>query len=220
MISSRFNLGAALSLAFGETFFMVSVSLLISVIIGTLLGYLLYSSSNRYLSKRIWTNRVTGFLINSIRSMPFIILLVVLLPLSGLIVRTQIGPVAVIVPLSISSTAFFSRLSESAFNGVDKGVVEYAVSSGASGARVFMTVLLPEASSSLISAITVNAIALLGSSAMAGTIGGGGVGDLAIRYGYQRFQTNIMLICVAVLLVLVQALQLTGDYFSRRANKK
>jgi D-methionine transport system permease protein len=220
MISSRFNLGAALSLAFGETFFMVSVSLVISVTLGTLLGYLLYSSSNRYLSKRIWTNRVTGFLINSIRSMPFIILLVVLLPLSGLIVRTQIGPVAVIVPLSISSTAFFSRLSESAFNGVDKGVVEYAVSSGASGARVFMTVLLPEASSSLISAITVNAIALLGSSAMAGTIGGGGVGDLAIRYGYQRFQTNIMLVCVAVLLVLVQALQLTGDYFSRRANKK
>jgi D-methionine transport system permease protein len=220
MISSRFNLGFALLQAFGETFYMVLISLVIAVVLGTLLGYALYATANRYLAKRAWLNHSLSFIVNSIRSMPFIILLVVLLPLSAIIVGTQIGPTAVIVPLAISSTAFFSRLAESAFAGVDKGVVEYAISSGASSRRVVFEILLPEASSSLISAITVNAIALLGSSAMAGTIGGGGIGDLAIRYGYQRFQTDIMIICVVCLLVIVQVLQLIGDHSSRKANKR
>ncbi|HEY5584143.1 MAG TPA: methionine ABC transporter permease [Ruminiclostridium sp.] len=218
-MSSRFDLWAALRIAFGETFYMVLISLIISVVIGTLIGYLLYATSSKYLILNKSLNSVLGFVINCIRSLPFIILLIVLLPLSKIIVGTQVGASAVIVPLSISSSAFFSRLAESSFNSVNKGVIEYAISTGASGRRIFFSILLPEASSQILSAVTVCTIALLGSSAMAGTIGGGGVGDLAIRYGYQRYQTDILIICVVLLIIIVQGIQFLGDYVSRRANK-
>jgi D-methionine transport system permease protein len=218
-MSSRFNLWDALQQSFGETFYMVFLSLAISVVIGTLLGYLLYATSNKYLVFNKPINAVLGFVVNCVRSLPFIILLVVLLPLSKIVVGTQVGPTAVIVPLSISSSAFFARLAESAFNAVNKGVVEYAISTGATNRRILFSIMLPEASSQLLRSITVATIALFGSSAMAGTIGGGGIGDLAIRYGYQRYQTDILLICVAILIVIVQVVQFIGDHISRKVDK-
>lgn len=218
-MSSRFDLWEALRISFFETFYMVFFSLIISVVIGTLLGYLLYATSSKYLILNRPLNLILGFVVNCIRSLPFIILLILLLPLSKIIVGTQVGATAIIVPLSISSSAFFSRLAESSFHSVNKGVIEYAISTGASGLKIFFSILLPEAASQIISSVTVCTIALLGSSAMAGTIGGGGVGDLAIRYGYQRYQTGILLVCVVLLIIIVQVIQLLGDYVSRRANK-
>jgi D-methionine transport system permease protein len=207
-------------LALLETAFMVSLSLVISIILGTLLGYYLYATSNRYLMPNRGVNTAVGFIINTIRSMPFIILLVAILPLSKMVVGTMVGPKAIILPLVVSSTAFFSRLSESAFRGVNSGIVEYALSAGANNVQVFFTILLPEAGATLISAITVATIAMLGSSAMAGTVGGGGIGHFAISYGYERFQKDILLICIVILAVIVQIIQLVGDAISRRADKQ
>jgi D-methionine transport system permease protein len=218
-MSNRFSFVTALQKALWETAFMVSLSLVISIVLGTLLGYYLYATSNRYLLPNPYANSVLGFIVNMVRSMPFIILLVAVLPLSKAVVGTMVGPKAIILPLVVSSTAFFSRLSESAFRGVNKGVVEYALSAGATNVQIFFTILLPEAGATLISAVTVATIALLGSSAMAGTVGGGGVGHFAISYGYERFQTNILFICILVLAVIVQVIQLIGDLAARRADK-
>lgn len=218
-MSSKFNLWTTICDSFGETFYMVFVSLMISVIIGTFLGYLMYATANKHLSLNKPFNAALGFVVNCIRSLPFIILMVFLLPLSKVVVGTMVGPTAVIVPLSISGSAFFARLAETAFNSVNKGVVEYAISTGASSVRIFFSILLPEAFSQLLRSVTVSAIALLGSSAMAGTIGGGGVGDLAIRYGYQWFQTGVLLVCIALLLIIVQVIQFIGDCVARKADK-
>ncbi|MDR1977166.1 MAG: ABC transporter permease [Synergistaceae bacterium] len=218
-MSNRFSFVNALRGALLETAYMVSLSLVISIVLGTLLGYCLYATSNRYLMPNRYANSIIGFTVNMVRSMPFIILLVAVLPLSKVVAGTMVGPKAIILPLVISSTAFFSRLSESAFRGVNKGVVEYALSAGANNAQIFFTILLPEAGSTLISAVTVATIALLGSSAMAGTVGGGGVGHFAISYGYERFQTRILLVCIAVLAIIVQVIQFIGDLAARRADK-
>ncbi|MDR2178765.1 MAG: ABC transporter permease [Synergistaceae bacterium] len=218
-MSNRFSFVKALRLALLETAYMVSLSLVISIVLGTLLGYCLYATSNRYLLPNRSTNAVLGFVVNIIRSMPFIILLVAVLPLSKTVVGTMVGPKAIILPLVVSSTAFFSRLSESAFRGVNKGVVEYALSAGANNVQIFFTILLPEAGSTLLSAITVATVALLGSSAMAGTVGGGGVGHFAISYGYERFQTRILIVCIAILAAIVQVIQFIGDWAARRADK-
>jgi D-methionine transport system permease protein len=219
-MSNRFSFVKALRISLLETTFMVSVSLVISIVLGTLLGYYLYSTSNRYLMPNKYVNGILGFVVNTVRSMPFIILLVAILPLSKFLVGTLVGPRAIILPLVVSSTAFFSRLSESAFRGVSNGVVEYALSAGANNWQIFFTILLPEAGSALISAITVATIAMLGSSAMAGTVGGGGVGHFAISYGYERFQTSILFVCIVILAVIVQVIQFIGDAASRRADKQ
>ncbi|MDR3333161.1 MAG: ABC transporter permease [Synergistaceae bacterium] len=219
-MSNRFSFVNALRTALLETAFMVSLSLVISILLGTLLGYCLYATSNRYLMPNRGVNRALGFVVNMVRSMPFIILLVAILPMSKLVVGTMIGPKAIILPLVVSSTAFFSRLSESAFRGVNSGVVEYALSAGAGNARIFFTILLPEAGATLISAITVATIAMLGSSAMAGTVGGGGVGHFAISYGYERFQKDILFICIVILVVIVQIIQFVGDTISRRVDRQ
>jgi len=215
-----FDLKTALIKAFGETALMSGVSLLVAIIIGGIIGLLLYATSSRLFIRNKIINQLAGIIINIIRSVPFLILLVLLIPLSKTIVKTTIGPNAVIIPLSIAAISFFARLADSSFADVNQGVIESAISTGASKWAVVLRVLLPEALPSLVRNITVTAVSLIGFSAMAGTVGGGGIGDLAIRYGYQRYQISVMLICVVLLVLLVQGIQLIGDLIANSLDKK
>ena len=201
------------------TFKMIAISLIISLIVGGALGLILYITSNQLFFKNKLVNSIAGFIVNIIRSLPFVILLVLLIPFTKLITGTQIGPIAASVPISIASIAFFARLSEGAFNEIDKGVIEAAISSGSGFFLIFKDVLLVEARPSLIRAVTVNLISLIGCSAMAGIVGGGGIGDLAVRYGYYRYETGVMIVTVVILIVLVQFIQITGDLIVKRISK-
>ncbi len=216
----KINLFDALTRAFGETAVMVAISLGFAIVLGGALGLVLFATSNPLFIRNRAVNETVGIIINVTRSIPFLILLVLLIPLSKLVVQTTIGPAAVIVPLSVASIAFFARLAEISFSEVNRGVLEAAVASGAKKLYIVIHILIPEALPQLIKNITVTAVSLIGYSAMAGTVGGGGVGDLAIRYGYQRYQTDVMLICVAILVVLVQILQFGGDYAAKKLNRK
>ena len=216
----KINLFDALTRAFGETAVMVAISLGFAIALGGILGLVLFAMSNPLFIKNRAVNEAVGIIINVTRSIPFLILLVLLIPLSKLVVQTTIGPAAVVVPLSVASIAFFARLAEISFSEVNKGVLEAAVASGAKKLYIIVHILIPEALPQLIKNITVTAVSLIGYSAMAGTVGGGGVGDLAIRYGYQRYQTDVMLICVAFLIVLVQILQFLGDFAAKKLNRK
>ncbi|XKM12496.1 methionine ABC transporter permease [Orbaceae bacterium ac157xtp] len=202
-----------------ETFIMVGWSLLASIVFGALIGLFLYITSNRYFFKNRLINSVSGFIINALRSIPFLILLVAVLPIGYYIVNATIGPTAVIFPLALAATAFYARLAENALNQVDSGVVEAAVASGASHWRIITGILFPEAFSQLIRHATVTVISLIGYSAMAGIVGGGGIGDLAIRYGYQRYETTVLIICIIILIIIVQLLQFLGDYAANRIDK-
>lgn len=199
---------------------MIGTAMIISLIIGGALGLILYLTSSNLFFKNKFANSVAGFIINVIRSLPFVILLVLLLPLTKAIVGTNIGPEAATVPITIAAIAFFARLSEGAFSEVDKGVIEAAISSGASLHLILFDVLIVEAFPSLIRAITVNLVSLIGYSAMAGIVGGGGIGDLAIRYGYYRYETGVMIVTVLILLILVQAIQLVGDALATKLSKR
>ncbi|MFT8352093.1 MAG: methionine ABC transporter permease [Clostridium saccharoperbutylacetonicum] len=199
---------------------MIGTSMIISLIVGGALGLVLYLTSNKLFFKNNLANSFAGFVINIIRSLPFIILLVLLLPITRTIVGSDIGPEAATVPITIAAIAFFARLSEGAFNEVDSGVIEAAISSGASLRLILFDVLIVEAFPSLIRAITVNLVSLIGYSAMAGIVGGGGIGDLAIRYGYYRYETGVMIVTVLILLVLVQAIQITGDALATKLSRK
>ena len=215
-----FDLRAALLKAFQETALMSGVSLLTAVIVGGALGLLLYATNSRLFIRNRIINQTAGTVITVVRSIPFLILLVLLLPLSKVVVNTTIGPTAVVIPLSIAAIAFFARLADASFSDVNQGVIEAAISTGASKWAVITLILLPEALPSLVRNVTVTAVSLIGFSAMAGTVGGGGIGDLAIRYGYQRYQTDVMLISVALLILLVQGIQLLGDLIARMLDKK
>lgn len=203
-----------------QTGYMVIISLIAAIVFGGLLGILLYTASSQHFFKNDIVRKVIGFILNIIRSVPFLILMILLLPLSKLIVGTKIGPEAVIVPLSIASIAFFARLAEASLSDVNSGVIEAAFSSGASKLRIVFGIIIPEALPSLMKNITVTAISVLGFSAMAGLVGGGGLGDLAYRYGYQRYQTDIMLACVILLIVIVQLIQWIGDKIAYKLDKK
>jgi D-methionine transport system permease protein len=199
---------------------MIGTAMIISLIIGGALGLILYLTSNKLLFKNKVINSIAGFFVNIIRSLPFVILLVLLIPFTNIVVGSSIGPEAAAVPITIASIAFFARLSEGAFSEVDNGVIEAAISSGASLPLILSDVLIVEAFPSLIRAVTVNLVSLIGFSAMAGIVGGGGIGDLAIRYGYYRYETGVMIITVLILVILVQSIQFIGDAlaikFSRR----
>lgn len=220
MLDNILNLRGDIQLTLVQTAFMVLISLAAAIVFGGLLGLLLYTTSNPLFLKQTWVNRIVGVVLNVIRSVPFLILMILLLPLSKLIVGTKIGSEAVLVPLSIAASAFFARLAEASFSEVSRGVIEAAVSSGATKLRIITGILIPEALPSLVKNITVTAISILGFSAMAGLVGGGGLGDLAYRYGYQRYQTDIMIVCVAILVILVQLLQWLGDLAVKRLDKK
>lgn len=193
---------------------MIGIAILISIVVGGILGLLLYLTSSKLFFKNKVINTIAGVVINIIRSLPFVILLVLMIPFTKRLVGTSIGPTAASVPLTIASVAFFARLSESAFNEVDKGVLEAAIASGAKLRLILTDVLIVEALPSLIRAVTVTLVSLIGFSAMAGIVGGGGIGDLTIRYGYYRYQTGVMAATVILLVVIVQIIQFAGDKLS------
>lgn len=199
-----------------ETLYMVGVSTLITVLIGLPIALLLVLTDRGGPLAFAPVNKLLGLVVNVGRSVPFLILLVALIPFTRWVVGTTIGTDAAIVPLTVGAIPFFARLVETAVREVDRGLVEAAQSMGASTITVVRKVLVREAVPSIISAITVTIVAIVGYSAMAGVVGGGGLGDLAIRYGYQRFETNLMLVTIAVLVVLVQLVQFVGDLLSRR----
>ena len=205
--------------ATGQTLVMVFFSTLFSLVLGFPLGVLLMVTSRAdqggIMPHRI-LNEVMDKIVNVLRSFPFIILMIVLFPLSRLILHTAIGTKATIVPLSIAAAPFVARVVESALKEVDPGVIQAARAMGSTKGQIIMKVLVPEALPSLIDGVTLTIINLIGYSAMAGAIGGGGLGDLAIRYGYQRFRPEIMAIAVIVILVLVQLIQFVGNKLSAR----
>ncbi|AIU88149.1 MULTISPECIES: methionine ABC transporter permease [Pectobacterium] len=206
--------------AFGETFQMVGISTLFAVIGGLPLGLLIYVTDRNL----FWQNRAVYLfgtvLVNIIRSIPFVILLVLLLPLTQILLGNTIGPVAAAVPMSVAAIAFYARLVDSALREIDPGIVEAAEAFGASPMRIIGTVLLPEAKAGLLRGLTITLVSLIGYSAMAGIVGGGGVGDLAIRFGYYRYETEVMVITVIALVILVQVVQTLGDWLSKRADKR
>jgi D-methionine transport system permease protein len=203
-----------------ETTYMVAVSGFISALLGIPLGIILVTTSKGHILENTSVNRMLGAIVNAARSTPFIILMVAIIPVTRLLVGTSIGTNAAIVPLSIAAIPFVARIVESALKEVDYGVIEAAQAMGASPREIITKVLIPEAFPAIVLGLTLTIISLIGYSAMAGAIGGGGLGDLAIRYGYQRFRADIMLITVVILIAQVQIVQSTGDYLSNRLNKK
>lgn len=203
-----------------DTLAMLGGALAFTLLLGLPLGVLLFLTSPHQAAARPQLYRVLSLLVNVLRSLPFIILLIVLIPLTTLLSGTSLGVRGAIPPLVVGCMPFFARLVETALREVDDGLVEATQAMGASTWQVIWHTLLPEARGGLIAAITVTAIVLVDCTAMAGVIGGGGLGDLAIRFGYQRFQTDVMIVTVALLLLLVQVLQMFGDHlvahYSRR----
>lgn len=206
--------------ALAETLAMVGVSLALAALAGIPLGVLLLVSARGHILERPALNRVLGAVVNATRSTPFIILMVAIIPLTRLIVGTSIGTAAAIVPLVIAATPFVARLVEAALREVDGGLVEAAQAMGASPWQIILKVLIPEALPGIAAALTITAVSLIGYSAMAGAVGGGGLGDLGIRYGYQRFEPEVMAAVVVMLIVLVQLVQTTGDRAAARLNKR
>lgn len=206
--------------AFGETFLMVGVSSFFAIAGGLPLGFLLYITERRLFWDNQLAHAIGSLLVNVVRSLPFVILLVLLLPFTQWVLGTTIGPGAAAVPLSVAAVAFYARLVEGALCEVDPGIIEAAQAFGASPLRIIFGVLLREALPGLLRALTITLISLIGYSAMAGIVGGGGVGDLAIRFGYYRYQTDVMIITVIALVVLVQLVQSAGDVLAKRADKK
>ena len=201
--------------ALGETAWMVALAFAITVVLGTAVGILLRLTAPDGLRPNAAVNRVFGAVVNLARSLPFLILLIAVIPVTRFIVGTAYGPTAAVVPLAIGAIPFFGRVVEAALREVSPGKIEAAQVMGASTGQIVRKVLLPEAASPLVSGATLTLVMLIGYSAMAGTIGGGGVGDFAIRYGYQRFNTPVLLVSVAVLIVIVQIIQSVGDLIVR-----
>lgn len=209
-----------LTKALGETVYMVVVSMIIATIVGVPLGVLLHTTSKGQILESPAVNRVVGAVVNAVRSIPFIILLVAIIPFTRLLVGSAIGTTAAMVPLVIAAIPFIGRQVETSLKEVPFGLVEAAQSMGATPAQIIWKVLLPESMSSIVAQLTTVIISLVGESAMAGAVGGGGLGDLAIRYGYQRFRPEIMLATVVILIVLVQLVQFVGNTLAKRLDKR
>lgn len=206
--------------AISDTLIMIGISMAASLVFGLLIGLVLYLSASPLFFPNRFLNAVMGVLVNIIRSVPFVILLVLLIPVTKAVAGTSIGPVAASVPLAFASVAFFARLVEGAFSEVDKGVLEAAIATGAELGLILRKVLFVEAMPGLIRATTVTVISLIGYSAMAGLVGGGGIGDLAIQYGYYRYETGVMGATVLLLIVIVQGAQYVGDWLARLFTRK
>ncbi len=206
--------------ALWETVLMVGVSGLLGSLLGIPLGVFLRLTDKGGILEHQPLNMVVGWLVNAVRSTPFIILLVAIIPFTRWVTGSSIGTWAAVVPLTLAVAPFIARLVETALREVDGGLVEAAQSMGASTAQIVFKVLLPEAMPGIVAAITISLVSLTGYSAMAGAVGGGGLGDLGIRYGYQRFLPDVMLVVVLVLIVFVQALQSFGDWLVRRISRR
>ena len=202
------------------TLYMVGASTFLTVLLGLPLGVLLVLSDKRGLRPRPLLNKLLGAVVNLTRSLPFIILLVVLIPFTRWIVGTSIGPTAAIVSLTLAAVPFFARVTESALREVPSGVIEAAQAMGSSDWQIVRKVMLKEAMPGLVLGIALTLISLVGYSAMAGAVGGGGLGDLAIRYGYQRFETEVMLATVVLLVAFVQVVQSVGDQIAAKISKR
>ena len=209
-----------LTKALGETVYMVAVSMAIASALGIPLGVLLYATDKGQILESPVLNKVIGTVVNAIRSIPFIILMVAIIPLTRLLVGSAIGTTAAMVPLVIASIPFIGRQVETSLKEVPYGLIEAALSMGATPMQIISRVLLPESMPSIVAQLTTVVISLVGESAMAGAIGGGGLGDLAIRYGYQRFRPEVMIATVIILIVLVQAVQFAGNTIARHLDKK
>lgn len=203
-----------------DTVYMVGISTLVTILGGLPLGVLLVLADRGGLLAAPKLQRVLGAVVNVGRSLPFIVLLVAVIPFTRFVVGTTIGSTAAIVPLSLGAIPFFARLVETSLRDVDRGLVEAALAMGARTRDVVGTVYLREALPSLVSGLTITIVALIGYSAMAGVVGGGGLGDLAIRYGYQRFETDVMVATVILLIVMVQLVQMAGDTIARRLDHR
>ena len=209
-----------LTKALGETIYMVVVSMIIASAVGVPLGVLLHTTARGQILENLFVNQTVGSIVNAVRSIPFIILMVAIIPLTRFLVGSAIGTTAAIVPLVIASIPFIGRQVETSLKEVPAGLVEAAQAMGATPAQIITKVLLPEAMPGIVSQLTTVIITLVGESAMAGAIGGGGLGDLAIRYGYQRFRPEVMLATVVVLIVLVQLVQFAGNTLAKRLDKR
>lgn len=203
-----------------ETFYVVLVSSFMGYAMGLPLGILLVVTDKEGIAPKVSLNRGIGVVVNILRSIPFVILMVALMPFTRFVVGTTLGPNALIVPLVIGSAPYIARLVESSLKEVDHGVIEGARSMGATPAQIVFKVLLPEARPSLIMGAAIAVITILGYSAMGGFVGAGGLGTIAINYGYYRYQVNIMLVTVVILIIIVQGFQEIGNRLSKRADKR
>ncbi|MBD8529692.1 MULTISPECIES: methionine ABC transporter permease [unclassified Massilia] len=206
--------------AFLQTALMLGIGLTSALLIGGPLGILLFLVADGQALQNRTLALVLGWIVNTVRSFPFIILMVALVPVTRSLAGTSIGPLAAAVPLSFAAIPYFARLVEQNLREVPRGVIEAAQSMGASELQIVLRVLLPEARAALVLSLTVLAISFLSYSAVAGVVGGGGIGDLAIRYGYYRFETDVMVFTVVILVALVQLIQLSGSRLARRLDKR
>ncbi|MBI1623674.1 methionine ABC transporter permease [Comamonas suwonensis] len=206
--------------SFWETLIMVGISGLIGGVIGIPLGVFLRLTDHGGILQNSPANKIVGWIVNALRSTPFIILLVAIIPLTRFITGSSIGTWAAVVPLTIAAAPFVARLVETALREVDSGLIEAAQSMGASTSQIVWKVLLPEALPGIVAGLTISFVSLTGYSAMAGAIGGGGLGDLGIRYGYQRFLPDVMLVVVIILIFFVQVIQSLGDWAVRRLSHR
>jgi D-methionine transport system permease protein len=206
--------------ALGETAIMVGVSGLLSLLFGLPLGLVLVVTDKDGIWSHLAVNRTLGGAINAFRSTPFIILLVALIPFTRWIVGTTIGTAAAIVPLTIAATPYYARIAEMSLREVDRGLIEALRALGATRWQIVREALVPEALPGLVTGFTVTLVTLIGASAMAGAVGAGGLGDLAIRYGYQRFETTIMIGVIVILIAIVSAVQVAGDRLARRLDRR
>ena len=203
-----------------DTLQMTVISTIMAMIIGIPLGVVLVVTSKGHILENAALNKILGAIVNATRSIPFIILMVAIIPFTRMVVGTSIGTTAACVPLTLAEIPFLARLVETSIKDIQFGVIEAAQSMGASPFQIIRKVLLPEALPTIIDNVTVLIVNLIGYSAMAGAIGGGGLGDIAIRYGYQRFQGDIMLATIIILIIMVQVIQMIGDGLSKAMNKK
>lgn len=206
--------------AMAQTFAMLLVAIPIAILLGTPLGIWLYSMSPNGLRPRPRVHRIVDGLVNTIRSFPFLILLIAIIPFTRFVAGTTIGTAAVIVPLTINAIPYFARFVEQNISQLGNGVVEAAQAMGASRGQIIREVLLVEAKPALLSSITIMTVSFISYSAMAGLVGGGGIGDFAIRYGYYRYETGVMLLAIVLMILLVHAVQFIGTRLSRAADKR
>jgi D-methionine transport system permease protein len=209
-----------IAIATRDTLVMLGASLALTIVVGVPLGVLLFLTDRGQIAERPWVNRLAGVAVNVLRSVPFVILLIVMIPLTLAIVGTSLGVAGAIPPLVVGAAPFYARLVEQALRDVPRPTIEAVQAMGASRWQIVTRALLPEALPGLVSGATVTAVALVSFTAMAGVVGAGGLGDLAIRYGYQRFQTDVMLVTVALMVVLVQFIQFAGDRLARRLDHR
>ena len=203
-----------------ETLYMVVFSTIFSLVLGFPLGILLVITEKENIWEKPKFNQILNSVINILRSFPFLILMIVIFPLSTILVGKSIGTTATIVPLSVAAAPFVARIIESSLKEVDKGVIELSLSMGATTPQIISKVLIPEAMPSIILGVTLTIINIIGYSAMAGAIGGGGLGDLAIRYGHYRRETDVMIASVVIIVIMVQSIQYLGNTLSAKINKK